>query len=187
MKKTSKLSVREITMVVMLVVLLIGVIYYMTFYKPMQQEMASIAQQSSNVDSQINVVAAKVARMEIMQTELDEIFANADGEVTEIAPYDNKEVVLSQLNGILQSSLEYSLNFAEPSIQDDGTVRRNVTMNFRCADFASAKTIIKNLTKSHWRCMVSNLSLSGSGDIMEGEVQVNATITFFESTKLSIN
>lgn len=187
MKKTSKLSGREITMITLLVVLLVGVIYYMTFYKPMQQELSSIAQQSADVDNQISAVAAKVARMDIMQAELDEIFANAEGEVTEIAPYDNKEVVLSQLNGILQESLEYSLNFAEPAIQEDGTVRRNVTMNFRCADFDSAKTIIEALTKSHWRCMVSNLSLSGSGDVMEGEVQVNATITFFESTKLSIN
>lgn len=186
MKKSSKLSVREITMVVLLVALLVGVVYYMAFYKPMQQEMANIASQSANVDYQINAVSAKIARMDIMQAELEEIFARPQEEITEIAPYDNKEVVLSQLNGILQSSLEYSLNFAEPAIQEDGTVRRNVTMNFRCADFASAKTIINDLTRSHWRCMVSNLSVTSAGDVMGGEVTVNATITFFESKNLSI-
>ena len=120
-----------------------------------------------------------------MQAELDEICARPKNEVTEIAPYDNKEVVFNQLNGILQQSLQYSLNFSEPSIQDNGTVRRNVVMNFSCADFASAKAIINDLTNSQWRCLVSNLSISGSGDVMDGGVQVNATITFFESTKLS--
>ena len=120
-----------------------------------------------------------------MQAELDEIFARPKDEITEIAPFDNKEVVLSQLNGILQRSEEYSLNFAEPSIQDDGTVRRNVAMNFRCVDYKSAKSIIKSLTDSQWRCLVSNLSVSSSGDLMAGSVQVNATITFFESTKQS--
>jgi len=187
MKKSSKLSSRDITMLALLVVLLIGVIYYMGFYKPLQQDLANISGQVAEVDGQINAVAAKVSRMDIMQAELDEILAMPEDEISEIAPYDNKEVVLRQLNGILQASQEYSLNFAEPSIQDDGTVRRNVTMNFSCADFDSAKKIIRDLTKSRWRCMVSNLSISGSGNIMEGDVQVNATITFFESTNLHIS
>lgn len=185
MKKNSKLSGREIFMVVVLLLLVIGVGYYMGFYTPLQQELATIASQSASVDSQISAASSRIARMDMMQAELDEIFSRPKDEITEIAPYDNKEVVLNQLNGILQASLEYNLSFAEPSIQDDGTVRRNVVMNFRCADYYSAKSIIRSLTDSQWRCLVSNLSLSGGGDIMQGEVQVNATITFFESTKLS--
>lgn len=185
MKKSSKLSSREMVMVVLLIVLVIGVAYYLGFYTPLQEELATIASQSSSVDSQITAASSRIARMDMMQAELDEIFARPEDEITEIAPYDNKEVVLNQLNGILQASLEYNLSFAEPSIQDDGTVRRNVVMNFRCADYASAKSIIRALTDSQWRCLVSNLSLSGSGNVMDGEVQVNATITFFESTNLS--
>jgi len=185
MKRSSKLSGREIFMVVALVALLAGVGYYMGFYTPLQNEIASINSQASSIDTQISSAASQIARMDVMQAELDELFADPNAKVSEIAPFDNKEVVLNQLNGILQASLEYSLNFAEPNIGGDGTVRRNVTMNFRCADYASAKQIIKNLTESQWRCMVSNLSLSGGGNIMEGEVSVNATITFFESTNLS--
>ena len=184
MKKSRNLSGRSLTLAALLAALIFGVVYYLGFYKPMEQELARIAVQTAQVDNQISEAAAKAARMEIMQAELDEIFA--EGDVTEIAPYDNKEVVLSQLNGILQESLEYSLNFAEPSIQEDGTVRRNVTMSFRCGDFASAEAIVRNLTGSQWRCLVSNLALSGSEDILEGEVQVNATITFLESTRLNI-
>lgn len=185
MKKKSSLSFREIFMLVFLVVLVVGVGYYMGFYTPLQNELADIARQSAEVDAQIAGAASRIKSMDAMQAELDEIFSRPANEITEIAPYDNKEVVLNQLNGILQQSLQYSLNFSEPSIQDNGTVRRNVVMNFSCADFASAKAIIKNLTDSQWRCLVSNLSISGSGDVMEGAVQVNATITFFESTKLS--
>lgn len=185
MKKSTKLSGREIFMVVILAALLVGVGYYMGFYTPLQNEITSINSQANNIDSQISAASSQIARMDVMQAELDELFADPNAKVSEIAPYDNKEVVLNQLNGILQASLEYSLNFAEPSIGDDGTVRRNVSMNFRCADYASAKTIIKSLIENQWRCMVSNLSLSGGGNIMEGEVSVNATITFFESTNLS--
>lgn len=184
MKKTA-ISAREIFMLLVLVVLVVGVVYYMAFYTPLQDELAMISSQSANIDMQIASSTAKISQMEKMQAELDEIFARPKDEITEIAPFDNKEVVLSQLNGILQRSEEYSLNFAEPSIQDDGTVRRNVAMNFRCVDYKSAKSIIKSLTDSQWRCLVSNLSVSSSGDLMAGSVQVNATITFFESTKLN--
>ena len=184
MKKISKISGRDLGLLLLLAVLILGVVYYLAFLKPIRQEMAGIGDQIAQVENQLSGAASKAARMELMEAELEKILA--EGEVSEIAPYDNKEVVLSQLNGILQSSLEYSLSFAEPSIQEDGTVRRNVTMSFRCGDFASAKAIVKNLTGSQWRCLVSNLAVTGSDDIMEGEVQVHAAVTFFESTKLNI-
>lgn len=182
--KNTKLSVREMVMVVFLIVLVVGVVYYMAFYTPLQEELATIASQSANIDSQIAASTSRISAMDTMQAELDEIFARPESEITEIAPFDNKEVVLSQLNGILQRSEEYSLSFADPAINSDGTVRRNVSMSFRCADYESAKSIIRDLTECQWRCLVSNLSLSGSGDLMEGAVSVSATITFFESTNL---
>lgn len=184
MKRSTKLSGRDIFMVVVLVGLLAGVAYYMGFYTPLQEEIASITNQANSVDAQITAAASQIARMDVMQAELDELFADPNAKISEIAPYDNKEVVLNQLNGILQASEQYSLNFAEPTFSENGSVRRNVTMSFSCADYASAKTIIKNLNESQWRCMVSNLSISGGGDIMEGGVSVSATITFFESTNL---
>lgn len=184
MKKTSKLSGREGFLVGLLVVLIIGMLYYTVFYKPLQAELTELNTQIAEIEMQINGTSSRIAKMDAMQAELDEIFARPKNQITEIAPFDNKEVVLNQLNGILQASLQYSLNFSEPSIDSDGTVRRNVSMNFSCPDYDSAKTIIRALTESHWRCLVSNLSLSGGGNIMEGEVSVNATITFFESTNV---
>ena len=183
--KNTKLSGREIVMLVFLVVLVTGLAYYMAFYTPLQEELASIDSQCYSIDAQISNSSAKIASMDKMQAELDEIFARPENEITEIAPYDNKEVVLNQLNGILQRSEEYNLSFADPAIQNDGTVRRNVSMSFRCSDYESAKSIIKDLNECQWRCLVSNLSISGQGDIMEGAVQVSATITFFESTNLN--
>lgn len=185
MKRKSGMSARDIFMVVFLVLLLGSVAYYLGFYRPLMQEIGQVGDTIWAVEDQINESVTNVARMEVMQAELDEIFSRPADEITEIAPYDNKEVVLSELNGILQASETYKLTFAEPVMQEDGAVRRNVTMNFSCKDYESAKTIIGNLNENHWRCMVSNLSLSGNGDLMENGVTVSATITFFESTKLS--
>ena len=124
--------------------------------------------------------------MDEMQAELDEIFARPESEITEIAPYDNKEVVLNQLYGILGRTTDYSLNFTDPDVQEDGTVRRNISMSFHCESYEAAKNVIRDLTDSQWRCLVSNLSISCEDrDMMQYGVTVTATITFFEHTNLS--
>ena len=204
----SKLSGREALLLVFLVVLLIGVVYYMGFYKPLQAELSSISVQCADTDNQIMVANAKLGSMSKMQQELDEVFARPAEEITEIAPYDNKEIVLTQLNGILARTQEYSLSFSDPEINEDGTVRRNVSMEFHCADYEDAKSVIRDLTECPWRCVVNNLTITAEDNIMghiveetepaEGEeeaetqpehefsgVTVSATITFFESTKLA--
>lgn len=183
--KKSKLSARESAMLVFLLVLIIGVGYYMGFYTPLQKELASIAAQSNDIDTQITTSMAKVGKMNEMQEELDEILSRPANQLTEIAPYDNKEVVLNQLYGILGQTQDYSLNFTDPDVQSDGTVRRNISMTFHCADYEAAKAVISDLTSSHWRCLVSNLSItSDDGNMLEQGVTVTATITFFEHTGL---
>lgn len=179
------LSIRETVLAVILLVLIAGAAYYMGFCRPLQAELTAISYESLQLDAQIASAASKAAAMDAMQLELDEILSRPAEEITEVAPYDNKEAVLQQLNGILQQSEEYSLHFSEPSIEENGTVRRNVVMQFTCTDFASAKAIIQSLTDCRWRCLISNLSISGTGDVMDGPVEVNATVTFFESTNVS--
>ncbi len=184
--KKAKLSARETVMLLFLVVLLIGVGYYMGFYTPWQEDMASISRQSADTDTQITTAMAKVVKMDEMQAELDEIFSRPASEITEIAPYDNKEVVLNQLYGILGRTQDYALNFTDPEVQDDGTVRRNISMSFSCGSYNAAKRVIKDLTDSQWRCLVSNLSIAANeDDMLHNGVTVTATITFFEHTGLA--
>ena len=184
--KKGKLSGRESLMLVFLVVLIIGVGYYMGFYTPLQNELSSISTQSAEVDTQITTAMTKVSKMDKMQAELDEILARPADEITEIAPYDNKEVVLNQLYGILGRTQDYSLSFTDPNVQEDGTVRRNISMNFHCESYSDAKKVIRDLTDSQWRCLVSNLAIAcDEDDMMEYGVTVTATITFFEHTGLA--
>ncbi len=183
--KKSKLTARESAMLVLLVVLIIGVAYYMGFYTPLQAELASIATQTVDTEMQVTTSQAKVGKMTAMQEELDEILARPASELTEIAPYDNKEVVLNQLYGILGRTADYSLNFTDPAVGADGTVRRNISMSFYCESYAAAKAVIEDLTDSQWRCLVSNLAIVAEEDnILENPVTVTATITFFEHTGL---
>ena len=211
--KITKFSTRDIAMVVFLVIFLIGVLYYMGFYKPMQADLAEISTQTIQTDDQINQALNKANEMKRMRDELDVILSQPKFQITEIAPYDNKNIVLNMLNGVLGASEEYSLSFTDPEIEDGGTVRRDVSMDFSCRDYDSAKIILRNLTKSNWRCLVRNVSINADtnvikhlddeeikeleektedgdkeydkNDLMMTPVRVSATITFFESTKLT--
>lgn len=184
MKKT-KTSIREVIMLVLLVALIVGILYYLCFYKPLQAELASLSSQSSEIDAQIAASTTKISQMDEMQAELDQIFSDPNAKISEVAPYDNKEAVMNQLNSILGASEQYSLSFSQPTKSKDGTVRRNISMSFTCPTYADAKAILYNLMECPWRCLVGNISISGSGDIMSGSVSVNATITFFESTNIT--
>lgn len=154
-----KITKRDLVMLLFLAVLLVGVLYYMLFFTPMQNDMAKISQQITDTDSQIQVSMAKAQKMKAMQDELDEILSRPADQITEIAPYDNAKVVMNELNTILSVTDEYNLKFENPKINDDGTVRRVVKMQFNCPNFASAKQIIKELSTNHWRCLIDRKSV----------------------------
>lgn len=200
-------STRDMVMLLFLAVLLAGVFYYMFYYQPLQKELASISVQSSQTDSSIQVAQARVNSMDGMQAELDEILSRPQNEITEIAPYDNAKAVMSQLNGILSASEEYSLAFNDVVMDNaTGMVRRTVSMDFSCANYESAKSIIESLSASQWRCQITSVVISANGQgtrteiqqdedgndvnvevydgIMTSPVKVKASILFFESTEI---
>ena len=178
-------TARERAMLGLLLILLLGMGYYLGFYLPLQQELTAICATTDELDSQIFTASAKVAEMDTMEAELDRILTQSGGDPAQIAPYDNKEAVLGLLHDILSRTQSYTLSFADPVIQPEGTVRRNISMVFHCGDYATARTVIQELTASPWRCLITNLSLvSDNDDLTEGSVRVTATITFFEHTGL---
>lgn len=195
----NRITRRDMVMLMVLALLLIGVLYYMLFYTPLQDEMTSIATQAAEVDDQTNLAMTKVQKMKLMQEELDAILSQPKDKITEIAPYDNAKVVMSQLNNILSVTENYNLSFKDPAVNDDGTVRREVSMKFECGNYYSAKKIIQDLSSSRWRCLINSFSINAmegttadadgtavyqAADAMSGPVSVDATITFFESTQI---
>ena len=182
--KNKKLTGREFILLIILIIILLAVCYYMFYYSPVQSEILSVKNQASEMDAEISTAAAKLGSMSKMQEELDEVYARPENEITEIAPYDNAKVVMSELNGILSQSQNYRLTFADPVIEDNGTVRRTVNMSFSCASYTAATKIVDNLCNSRWRCLMKNLTVDGGEDLTANEVSCSATIVFFESTNL---
>lgn len=175
------ISTREIVMLLVLAVLLVGVGYYMFFYQPLQDELASLASQSAQLDNDINIAFQKASRLKDMEAELEEILSRPEDEITEIAPYDNAKIVMSQLNGILSASDNYSLSFQDPKIEENGTVRRYVSMTFDCPTYEDAKAIVQALSANRWRCLINTLSM----DINENPVASAAVAMSQEAQQMA--
>lgn len=183
--KNSKLSSREYVLLIFLVVLVIGVCYYMFFLTPLNSEIDGINADAAALDDEIATAQTKVASMDQMQAELDEILSQPKDKITEIAPYDNAKVVMNQLNAILSQGLEYQLSFSEPQFDDNGLVRRQAQLSFTSSSYDNAKTIITQLATNQWRCVISDMSISSDSSITSGQISVQAVITFYENTNLS--
>lgn len=178
--KKSKLSMREILMIVILSVILLGTVYYLFFYFPHNAEMYNLDNQINEADTQINDAMVKAANKKKMEAELKAIFEKPQDEITEIAPYDNKEAVLTMLYGILSTTKDYSLSFQDPNVEADGTVRRHISMSFSTDTYEDAKEVLQQLSDCPWRCLISNLSITGDEDMLKSGVSVSVNITFFE-------
>lgn len=163
-----------------LILLALTALWYFGFRLPLHREMAEITAQSAVLETQIADRAGKAAAMNAMEAAL----ASADPMAPQVAPYDNLEGVLDQLNTALKTAGEYSLRFSDPAIGKDGTVRRSVVMQFSCDSFAAAEGILQKLTDGPWLCRISGLTLRASNGLAAGPITASATVTFYESQKL---
>lgn len=183
MKKT--VSTKDTILIVLLLIIVIGVVYYLAFLKPLQAEINSVQLQSQELDSEIALASARVGALQEKKAEVEEILAQPASKITEIAPYDNSAEVLDRLNSVLKRSDTYNLSFADPNTDDNGIVRRVVNLSFTAKSYSQAKSILSNLSGWNYRSQMGNLNVSAKEDsIKEGSVSVTAAITFFESVNL---
>lgn len=179
--KPINLSHSAILLVALTVLLLLAGIWYFGFYGPITDSLEQIQMQSRQTEDTLAAAASRVMALEAMEAELESAPAGSNAR---IAPFDNKQAVLQSLNQILQDTLEYSLQFQEPSIQEDGIVRRVVVMQVRCSGISQVQAILSALESGPWLCLIQNVSLSGADSIWDGPVQFHATVTYLESTRL---
>lgn len=172
-----QLSARELILLGMLLVLVVVGGYVMLFYLPMNAELERLGQEKESCEEQLQAAQLQVEDKWRMERELDEIFA-ADLNPVSIAPYDNLQPVMFELNAILQSTPEYSLSFGTVDTEE-AIIRRQILLSYTSGSYEGAKAVLQQLHDSAYRCMLDDVSISmGEGD--GGNVSVNASLVFFE-------
>ncbi len=169
----------EKVLILILALILIVLAYYLFVYKPVSEGIEEANVESENLRAELSVSQAKVARLEKMQDEIDDIMA--DENISEMPSYNNKKAVNALLSDIL-GSMTYSATLANMTRNGD-QIRRIVQLQFTAPSYADMEEVLSRLSKSPYRCLIENVSCTSFTDrYTDTEAyNVNLTATFFET------
>ena len=165
----------EKIILVILAVILVGLVYYWFVDQPVRESIANSKAESASIQAELDAVQAEVLRMEIMQSELDDL--EGSGRISWMGSYNNSEEELRILNDVLSETIQYTINFSNVTRNGD-QIRRNFSLQFKTVDYDAASAIIEKLEKGEYRCIIGDTRCDVSSD---GSVTVNANATFYET------
>lgn len=157
MKLNYSFSKREIIMILVLILALVGLLYYRFVYLGISNQVEQYNTQ--DLESQIQLEQLQLIQWQKMQ---DEIKGGTIATST-LKTYDNQKTEINFLNGLFDSVIRYNFSFERPVATGD-TVRRNVSVTFTTIDYASALTIIARLYDSDDRVLIKDIKIS-PGDL----------------------
>lgn len=172
-----KLTAREWMLIGIFGILVIVCGYIMLFYNPTTSARDAALAEAESCKEQTQAAQIRLAEKQRMERELDELFARNPNPLS-LADYDNLQPVMVELNSILASTQNYSLNFATVDASKS-LVRREISVNFTCDSYTIAKNVLQRLHDSSYRCMLNNVSIN-LGQASDGKTSVNGSIVFFE-------
>ncbi len=178
MKLNRKLSTKEVVLFLVLVFAFLALLYYEVVYIPLNEQIASY--DTTDIESQMELEQARAQKIKAMNEEMD---ANKAESVGVVATYNNIKNEMKALNEIVGKASTYNFSFQDP-LGSGSTVRRNIDISFTADNYADAETIIRELYSCEYRLLIQDMTISPStyDDLETGDVAVNMTVTFFETT-----
>lgn len=178
MKLNRKLSTKEVVLFLVLAFAFLALLYYEVVYIPLNEQLASY--DTTDIESQMELEQARAQKIKAMN---EEMAANKAESVGVVATYNNIKNEMKALNEIVGKASTYNFSFQDP-LGSGSTVRRNIDISFTADNYADAETIIRELYSCEYRLLIQDMTISPStyDDLETGDVSVNMTVTFFETT-----
>ena len=173
------LSNREKGMLLALVLVLIVGLYFFCVHFPVVNGMEQVRRDTETVDTQLSAAQARAAEYASMQTELAEIFSKPTGEISVLPMYSNIEPLMRRLD-VIFAGTNPDFSFGQAGISDN-IAARNISFSCTAADYAAARSLLRDVSSTGWRSLLNSVSFSAaSGDLYSGPVSVSGVITFYE-------
>lgn len=173
-------TLQEKLLLLLLSLILVGLAYYQFVDRPVREALNSARQESEALTVELKSVEAKLERMRRMRSELEDV--TAGGTASEMSSYNNSKAEIALLNDILGDTLQYDIRFDNVTRNGD-QIRRNFSLQFTVDSYDAVEEVLSALNESHYRCLIGDVrcSASRSGNLMDGNVTINAVATFFET------
>jgi hypothetical protein len=176
----------SLRVLVLIGALIISAAYLLILHFPLQEQLTKIAVERTLLTTRYDEETTRLTLRNTMQTAVNEVVEAADGRPTILPEYDNRAIVMADLNDILEKADTYSLDMQE---SDSGQwhVRRDISLSYAAASMADALVIIGGLRGSPNKYVLSDLTMSNG--IRDGEGTVSVTVKFsaFEYRQAAAN
>ena len=171
---------KEKLLILVLALILVALAYYQFVDKPVRAALESAHTEAEALTTELQAVQAKLDRMHRMRDELEDV--TSGGTASEMGSYNNSKAEIESLNEILKDAMQYSISFANVTRSGD-QIRRNFTLQFTVDSYESMERLLSALAENHHRCLIGEVRCNSTrnANIMEGNITVNATATFFET------
>ncbi|MBR2705808.1 MAG: hypothetical protein IKE74_01010 [Mogibacterium sp.] len=176
MKMMSKqLTAKEIVLVIVLAVMLLGLAYYKFVYINIKDAVASAKADESALQTELEAAQLRTGKIKKMQKELEGI--NSTGILTKMGSYNNSKPETAFLNTVLAGVDDYNIGFDEVT-RDGDQIRRNFNLQYKTSSYAAAKKIMKELTSGDYRCLIGDVNCSVDTN---GATTITLDGTFYET------
>lgn len=168
---------REKVLLLVLAVLIIVIGYVKLILQPINEEIESYEGLTMEEQTAFSANQIKAARMNLMEKEIEK--AKAKGVRREVPAYDNSSNLLPGLYQIMESSVDYSLDFGE-LVYDGNVVQRPVEMTFQARTYKQARAIIDKLYKSGYAMQITDVNIDTKKATDTQLVSTSMSVTYFE-------
>ena len=179
-KLNKELTLTEKVLLVILGLVIIGAIYYLFVFTPIEDGIRSAISEQQALESELAVTKARLNKIEKITKELSSDNRSA---ASYMPSYNAGKEEIDFLHNLLGGATDYSISFTDLTREGD-LIRRDFLMSFTTNSFKKAESIITELENSEIRCLVGDVSVSPvfrESNLQDGEVIVNLGGTFYET------
>ena len=173
-------SLKEKILLLLLSLVLVGLAYYQFVDRPVRATVTSAHRETQELKTELKTVEAKLEKMRRMRSEIEDV--TAGGTASEMYSYNNSKAEIALLNDILGDTLQYAITFENVTREGD-QIRRDFSLQFTVDKYDAVEGVLQALNGSPYRCLIGDVRCSANrdGNIMDGNVTVNAVATFYET------
>lgn len=175
-----ELTKREKVLLLIFAVLLIAVGYYKLLLEPINNQIESYRSLTQEEQMQMDTAQLQAVRMQQMETEIAQ--AKAAGIERTIPDYDNSAVLLPQLYQIMDSTIEYAMDFDEITFEGN-IAARPVQIEFETANYQKARRVIDKLCTTGYAMQIEDMTIQEARTTDKRSVHTYLSITFFEAVR----
>lgn len=175
-----ELTKREKVLLLIFAVLLIAVGYYKLLLEPINNQIESYRSLTQEEQMQMETAQLQAVRMKQMEAEIAQ--AKAAGIERTIPDYDNSAVLLPQLYQIMDSTIEYAMDFDEITFEGN-IAARPVQIEFETANYQKARRVIDKLCTTGYAMQIEDMTIQEARTTDKRSVHTYLSITFFEAVR----